>query len=800
MCSSMHTTGIVIGLLAAAAGLAQGQVNSQFALGAGNLGVELPGDAYAQLHSVGDFNHDGHRDLLLHNYADEIAWVLLGDAQGNYTTYGPYEAIFDNSIVAGQFDDDAEPEIAFRDFGFGYSIVFEPGAQPVEDADFSISYFGGIGEDAFAGVIKAADFDGDGQDELVFNTSDDMVYIRWSGTNTLSPIALNGLGEENVLYDPADYDGDGDLDILLYSKDSQHFWLIEGTGASSMGPAREIMRAYPSIVNDERPVFGQLDSNPAMDMIVADLSLQEMRNEFNFVLNSASSEEIDTDEVALPLLITGDIDGDGGPDLVVMRTDQFPLVSGFSPDYEPGVLYNPTGDSPFIEDMSVGQPRRSSPYDQSSIFDAPLQLVWSFDADNDGDEDLIWRYENSIIENRTGVPGVPALGMPAYDMVDGALYILPIDLDSDGYDEYIISGSSNMRIFDMQDGTTELIAGSNNGFMVVQADLDGDGTPELVSSDTSVNRLRTWSIMPDGSVGNRIAFPTDDRGPYYGLEVADFNGDGLDDIAATTVAGSVHIYAGGVGPDLTLWAEVDSTDPNGIKSGVLDYNKDGLPDLAIASDANNSIELYANAGDGSFSAGPVLQRAVSDSWQYWIETGDIDLDGNTDIAYVENYASGYVVVMFLNADGTLDETVEIYTNEAVELVIEDFNSDGLPDLGIAGSMFGSSASSPSVILQTAPRQFGHRISLPGFASTSVAVSDVNLDDTPDLVSVSVSDLQFRTYYGTPNPCPADLTGDGELNFFDVSQLLTEQVDYNSDGLFNFFDVSAFLIDFKAGCP
>ena len=133
-------------------------------------------------------------------------------------------------------------------------------------------------------------------------------------------------------------------------------------------------------------------------------------------------------------------------------------------------------------------------------------------------------------------------------------------------------------------------------------------------------------------------------------------------------------------------------------------------------------------------------------------------------------------------------------------MIEDFNSDGLPDLGIAGSMFGSSASSPSVILQTAPRQFGHRISLPGFASTSVAVSDVNLDDTPDLVSVSVSDLQFRTYYGTPNPCPADLTGDGELNFFDVSQLLTEQVDYNSDGLFNFFDVSAFLIDFKAGCP
>lgn len=55
-------------------------------------------------------------------------------------------------------------------------------------------------------------------------------------------------------------------------------------------------------------------------------------------------------------------------------------------------------------------------------------------------------------------------------------------------------------------------------------------------------------------------------------------------------------------------------------------------------------------------------------------------------------------------------------------------------------------------------------------------------------------------------CPADLTDDGMLDFFDVSAFLgafTAQDpagDFNGDGNWNFFDVSAFLGAFSAGCP
>ena len=55
-------------------------------------------------------------------------------------------------------------------------------------------------------------------------------------------------------------------------------------------------------------------------------------------------------------------------------------------------------------------------------------------------------------------------------------------------------------------------------------------------------------------------------------------------------------------------------------------------------------------------------------------------------------------------------------------------------------------------------------------------------------------------------CQADITGDGQLNFFDVSAFLSAfaahdpVADFTNDGLYNFFDVSAFLSAMSAGCP
>lgn len=75
-----------------------------------------------------------------------------------------------------------------------------------------------------------------------------------------------------------------------------------------------------------------------------------------------------------------------------------------------------------------------------------------------------------------------------------------------------------------------------------------------------------------------------------------------------------------------------------------------------------------------------------------------------------------------------------------------------------------------------------------------SIVEAGIDDVR-IIGVSCSDA-----------CPADLTGDGNLDFFDVSAFLSaysaqdSAADFTGDGMLDFFDVSAFLSAFNAGCP
>ena len=91
------------------------------------------------------------------------------------------------------------------------------------------------------------------------------------------------------------------------------------------------------------------------------------------------------------------------------------------------------------------------------------------------------------------------------------------------------------------------------------------------------------------------------------------------------------------------------------------------------------------------------------------------------------------------------------------------------------------------------------VSSDGFVIAGWQIGDFGVAD------IETHNINLDGTLGAQN-CPADLTGDGELNFFDVSAFLLafanmdSAADFTGDGKFNFFDVSAFLTDFSAGCP
>jgi hypothetical protein len=79
--------------------------------------------------------------------------------------------------------------------------------------------------------------------------------------------------------------------------------------------------------------------------------------------------------------------------------------------------------------------------------------------------------------------------------------------------------------------------------------------------------------------------------------------------------------------------------------------------------------------------------------------------------------------------------------------------------------------------------------------------------SPQSIALDASIALTINANGAPaSSCPADLTGDGVLNFFDVSAFLNAYntmdpiADFDGNGVFNFFDVSGFLNAFNAGCP
>lgn len=93
--------------------------------------------------------------------------------------------------------------------------------------------------------------------------------------------------------------------------------------------------------------------------------------------------------------------------------------------------------------------------------------------------------------------------------------------------------------------------------------------------------------------------------------------------------------------------------------------------------------------------------------------------------------------------------------------------------------------------------------VPDVATTQARIKMV-VHDTDGNTGADETDALF-TINGS-NPCIADWTGDGELNFFDVSgfldafSTLNPAADLTGEGTFDFFDVAAFLDAFAQGCP
>src|SRR3989442_222466 len=261
---------------------------------------------------------------------------------------------------------------------------------------------------------------------------------------------------------------------------------------------------------------------------------------------------------------------------------------------------------------------------------------------------------------------------------------------------------------------------------VVVGDFNGDGRSDLaVATDGGVSVLLGNGDGTFQPARTFAVFIGRFQSSHRSIAVGDFNGDGVQDLAVAIKGfhghGDVSVHLGN-GDGTVRAALYLNTGGSPWFITVADFNGDGVQDLAVATyDTDNMIcpceytQSWLGNGDGTFTR----RAAVYVTNPQSLAVGDLNGDGRPDLA-VANPMDNTVSVLLGNGDGTFQAapTYDIACCRARSVAVGDFNGDGRPDLAVA------SGGGVSVLLGNgdgtfqAAQRFGAQ---PG--SWSIAVSD-----------------------------------------------------------------------------
>lgn len=309
------------------------------------------------------------------------------------------------------------------------------------------------------------------------------------------------------------------------------------------------------------------------------------------------------------------------------------------------------------------------------------------------------------------------------------------------------------------------------------ADLNGDGSADIVAPNTNSNTVSVLLGNGDGTFRPRVDYatstaPTD-------VTVADFNGDGKLDLAVANVNGSaansVSVLLGN--GDGTFRPHVDYAsfgEPFTVVAA--DLNRDGKIDLVTANDTSpGGISVLLGNGDGTFQ--PYTFYPDAGYQTIGVAVGDFNHDGILDVVAAGGL-SGSVSLFLGNGDGTFQPHIDFPAgNQALELTVADFDGDGNLDIAVANT-----SNSVSILLGRGDGTFQPQVqySVPNtpFSITSV---DVNGDGKVDLAVAT----------GSPFISVSLLLGNGDgtfqphIDFASSGAAGISAGDFNNDGLIDF---------------
>lgn len=285
------------------------------------------------------------------------------------------------------------------------------------------------------------------------------------------------------------------------------------------------------------------------------------------------------------------------------------------------------------------------------------------------------------------------------------------------------------------------------------------------------------------------------------MAMADFNGDGIDDVAMLTLFSSTFKtkFNEGTGQFSSL-VTVDSL-AYASAMDTIDWDQDNDQDIVVVDYGSSTVKLYLNDGNGNFTFEADL--SIPDVHPYAIAIADIDADNqpdilvasfsgdirannlqglidsitNTDLSWYKNEGENQfshletvstdqgiftLDIADVDNDGDLDiaaaattsDQILLYTNNlgsyqqstiatgkaAYAVAFKDIDKNGLPD--IASTFYYDH--SLELAMQQSEGEFSQSEKLTGFNAgpTAIAISDVDNDGRLDIASGVFGDYAF----------------------------------------------------------
>lgn len=374
---------------------------------------------------------------------------------------------------------------------------------------------------------------------------------------------------------------------------------------------------------------------------------------------------------SLPSAVTaGDVNEDGETDLIV------------------------AGQTGFVMLLGLGHATFAAPV---SLFGASCygQAIALADMNEDGHLDVVGADCSGVFVRLGAGDGTFGDRLAVVLPRIGSTYVIPVDLNGDGHLDLAVQtqwaappdgapGTTTTAVLlgDGAGGATlaQLLPTPRSGYHMACGDVDGDGDVDLVAAGTNTHGVPPMSgsvvsIALNNGAGVFTQAPLlqiallpapEDRAPAAtGVAIADFDGNGAEDIAVALIEGTDlgiapssvrlirHVTGGGFAE-----AAVIRSQRVAWHMATADLNGDGLPDLivsaalgvgGVAGVGGGGVEVLRNMGDGVHFAGPSL--AIPAGHARFTVVADIDHHGGLDLVNVDFDRARTLVSLNFSPDG-----------------------------------------------------------------------------------------------------------------------------------------------------